>query len=260
MQATREDRVGWALIGLCLLLVAGAFAAAAWVQAGKLEVDPETLCAVDRVLPGHVVFLIDKTDPLPERLVEELTSELHEVRRSLGSGERLSLFMIDERVEDHFSPLFSRCSPGRGDEANELYENPRMIQRVFDRAFGAPVEQALAELVKVTTAPRSPILEAIQLVAAWPPFRDAQSRRLVVVSDLLQNVEELSHYREQAPFAQLAGGAYLERVLPDLGGVDIRLRVVSRPVRTARERPLQDADHAAFWRDYFAATGARLAD
>lgn len=257
MAATREDWLGWLLIGGCLLLVGSAFAAAAWLQAGKQEVDPETLCAVDGVSPAHVVFLIDKTDPLTERRVETLTAELHEVRRALGIGERLSVFLIHDRVEAEFSPLFSRCSPGRGAEANELYENPRMIQRAFDRAFGEPVERALAELVRATTAPRSPILEAIALIAEWPPFRDAKGRRLVVVSDLLQNVRELSHYGQLPPFEELVQGDYLQRVLPDLEAVEVDLQMIERRAGGGRS-VLQDVRHAAFWDGYFAAAGAQL--
>lgn len=258
MAATREDWLGWVLIGGCLLLVGSAFAAAAWLQAGKLEVDPETLCPVDAPPLAHVVFLIDKTDPLTQRRVETLTAELHEARRSLGIGERLSVFLIHDRVETEFSPLFSRCSPGRGAQANELYENPRRIQRVFDQAFGEPVEQALAELVRATTAPRSPILEAIRLVAEWPPFRDASRRRLIVVSDLLQNVDELSHYRPLPSFQELAQGDYLARMLPDLESVQVSLQLIERPVGGAVP-PIQDAEHAAFWDGYFAAAGARRA-
>jgi len=256
LAASRQDWLGWVLIGGCVLLIGAAFGAAAWLQAGKRVVDPETLCPVDGPPPAHVVFLIDKTDPLTHRRVETLTAELHEARRSLGLGERLSVFLIHDRVEADFSPLFSRCSPGRGAQANELYENPRRIQRVFDQAFGEPVEQALAELVRATTAPRSPILEAIRLVAEWPPFRDASRRRLVVVSDLLQNVESLSHYQPLPPFQELARGDYLSRVLPDLEAVEVSLQLIERPVGR-RVRSLQDTEHAAFWDGYFMAAGAQ---
>jgi hypothetical protein len=256
--ASREDWIGGVLIALCVALVAGAFGAAAWLRSVRVEIDPETLCPLDGPPRGHVVFLIDKTDPLSPDRVETLEAELRATRDRLAAGERLSVFLIHERVEQEFAPIFSRCSPGRGEEANELYENPRMIQRAFDRAFGAPVERALAELVRATTAPRSPILEAIHAISVWPPFHDAQPRELVVVSDLLQNVEAFSQYHRLPPFEEVVRGEYLRARMPDLSGVEVRLQRIERAPAWA-EPTLQGEAHAAFWSDYFAAAGARVA-
>ena len=257
MAPTREDWLGWLVIGLCVVVVASAFGVAAWIRSSEIEVDPETLCPLDLAAPMHVVFLIDKTDPLTERLVDELTVDLLGARRSLAAGERLSVFLIDDRVEETFAPLFSRCSPGRAEEANELYENPRMIQRAFDEAFGRPVDAALTELVRATTAPRSPIFEAVQQVGDWPPCRDAARRRLVLVSDLLQNVDELSLYGTPPPFSELMKQDYLQRMLPDLRGVEVSLHVVRRSTRSAKGAG-QASEREAFWQGYFAAAGARL--
>jgi hypothetical protein len=103
----------------------------------------------------------------------------------------------------------------------------------------------------------SPIFEAIQATALrtfGKPDYDGLTKRLVIVSDLLQNVPgELSMYDGVPSFAAFEKISYYSRVRSDLNGVSVLLYYLARP--TVKQ---QDSNHLAFWRDYFQAQGAEV--
>lgn len=138
-------------------------------------------------------------------------------------------------------------------DANELYQNPRMIRLRFEERFGEPLDTLLTDLTKGEVADRSPIMEMIRNVAYKGEFRDETAkRRLILISDMLQHMPEYSHYRTPVDYEAFAKSRYFEQVRPSLPGVEVRVIYL---IRRGRES-IQTAGHAVFWERFFKAAGA----
>src|SRR5690606_14736364 len=115
----------------------------------------------------------------------------------------------------------------------------------------------LDELLAAPDSASSPIYEAIQAVAVRSfgrPEYDGVAKRLIVVSDLLQNVPgKDSHYREVREFDEFGSSAYFSQVRADLDDVRVHLYYMNRSDQSA-----QGAEHIRFWDDYFSAQGAAV--
>ena len=103
----------------------------------------------------------------------------------------------------------------------------------------------------------SPIIETIRYVRnkEFPGAADiASSRRkgdtILIVSDLLQNSDLLSHYR--GPLPPTSG--LPQSFALDLAGIEIGVRYL----RSKRDGHLQTGDHFAWWRKFFAEAGGPM--
>src|SRR5690606_34075213 len=101
----------------------------------------------------------------------------------------------------------------------------------------------------------SPILESIQSVALTSFARAPdRPRRLVVISDMLQHTEDLSHYRGEHNFLAFRASPRWRRLRPDLAGVEVEIFYVWRDTGL----DVQGASHVQFWRDVITEAGGRL--
>lgn len=189
---TRKDKNGVLIIFGVSVVFLLLFALTYRLKASADNFDSMTLCPNNGDYPV-VKLLIDKTDPWEKRDRQRLANIIRRIKDRLAEHERLSIFVLDETGTYSPSPVFDMCSPGRGDQANSLYENPRLIQSKFEEKFAAPLDNMLDELLRPGTAPQSPILETVIGLRG-----SERNVRLVVVSDMMQNTEALSLYRKQA--------------------------------------------------------------
>lgn len=252
---SRANVLGATLLVILLAFVGGMAVLAHYL--GRVEpVDPETLCPTDGGR-AHTVVLIDRTDPLTEEHILLLADALERVTTSLGTDERLSLFLIEGSVAAVPEPIFSRCRPHDGSDVNPLYQNERLLQTAYEETFDKPLGAAVAKLDERVSAPTSPIMEMVRTVAALPSFRDAAGRRrMIIVSDLLQNVAAYSHYRTRPVYEEFRGSRHAAFALPSLHGVEVKL--VYLPNHRAERR--QGRAHLAFWKDYFTDAGASIVE
>ena len=102
------------------------------------------------------------------------------------------------------------------------------------------------------TAPRSPIIEAVDGAVDAPDFGSTvKARRLVIVSDMAQNSPELSEYRGEGSGLEVPDAVRGE-LARDLHGVAVRIHYVRRPELAS----IQTAAQRDFWRDWFTSQGA----
>jgi hypothetical protein len=260
---TRRSRAArrrgqWQVLWGALALIAAVAVAgsAAWLFFGgrDLEPDVKTLCPASGP-KGHVVLLVDRTDPLNFTQKQAFLAYLAEFGRGkVGAGELLSVFVLGEDVASTARPIFEMCNPGRGENKNIWTSNPERIRRQFDEKFLKPMAALADRLQAATPARDSPIMEMLQLVAI-NGFRAGNvmgPRRLFVVSDMLQNTPAFSQYRGDADFDTFRKTLLFPKVKTDLGGVEVELAyLLNAPERQTRR-------HAKFWEDYFREMGARL--
>jgi hypothetical protein len=216
--------------------------------------DPETGCIVGQSTPGqHTVVLIDQTDPLTRTQVAYVKALiLAEYERLKPYGE-LSIRGVRADPDDP-GQTFSRCRLRRGTEVSGVTDNPDMVEAAFKRTVGDVLNRYLDSLRNVPTAEHSPIMEAVDNVADSADFGPTvRARRLVIVSDMAQNSDQVSEYR--GPGSGLDPSPQARETLKrDLHGVTLRIHYVARP----KLAEIQTEAQKEFWRQWFAGQGANV--
>ena len=251
----RDDMLGGALIIVLVALLLSLGALAYYLKQAGLH-DGETPCASDQSVP-HTVILVDRTDPFTDLHTMLLESAVEYGSAALRRGERLSIFLIEARAPVRPAPILSLCKPNDGSDANWLYENATLLRSAFEKQFARPLTALVDQLHEPAQEPASPILETIRAVSLLPSFREAQARRkLIVVSDLLENTARYSHYTTTPDYQNFRRSPYGASVLPSLHGVEVEL--VYLPNQRAQKR--QGRAHLTFWQSYLTEAGARAVE
>jgi hypothetical protein len=200
------------------------------------------------------VVLLDVSDELSEPQLIKIENEIERLRDSLPRWGRIETYVVARGGERLATPVIQLCNPGTGADMNAIYQNPELAQKRWE-AFAQGLRDRVTSLMKLPDTGTSPIFESIQAVALRTfdrPDMDGVPKRLVVVSDLMQNVPgSMSHYQGIPDFKAFAASPYFSRVRADLDGVDVTLLYLDRS-----ELPVQGTAHISFWVQYFAAQGA----
>jgi hypothetical protein len=249
-------------IGAILLAIGALATAGGWlyVKSNELRVatDAETLCRTDGAFPEVTVVLLDLSSTLSEVQKLDLKNELARLRDRVPRFGRIEIFAVDDRAQRLVEPILRLCNPGRGDDMNELYQNPQLARQRWERDYASTLGAAIESLLEMPEAATSPIFEAIQAVALRtfddPALDDVPRRRLVLVSDLMQNVPgKLRMYERIPPFDEFARTPYWLDVKGDLTNVDVTVLYLQRP---SSQRLW--TSQVEFWSRYFAAQGASI--
>lgn len=251
----------WAIasIVLAIALLAGV---GGWLymKSNELRVaaDAETLCRADGALPEVTVVLLDLSSTLSDVQKLDVKNELTRLRDRIPRFGRIDVFAVDDRAARIVEPILRLCNPGRGEDMNELYQNPQLARQRWERDFASTLNGALEKLLAMPEAATSPIFEAIQAVALKtfddPALDGVQSRRLVLVSDLMQNVPgHLRMYDAIPKFDDFARTPYWLDVKADLKNVEVTVLYLQRP--TSQRLWTSQVE---FWSRYFDAQGASI--
>lgn len=223
--------------------------------------DERTLCVISDQLPPHTAIILDKTDEYSKIQSDLIAAAIRRAGDRLTIGERLTLFELD--ADGKFDPRgrFSLCNPGRGAQVNPLFSNPQQIEERYLQRFEGPLDEVLVDLVEPKEAPSSPILEALARLAQTENFSpDAPARRIVIVSDMLQNSETFSAYggggslpEDLAPAIDTAD-AILRKFGDNLRGVDLEIRLIPRD----RQVDMQRGALKNYWDEIFRELGVSV--
>jgi hypothetical protein len=224
----------------------------------RVVADAATLCPVDRAPPEITVVLLDLSSTLSDVQRLDVKNELTRVRDALPRFGRVEVFAVDDRAPRVLEPVLALCNPGRGEDMNEIYQNPQLARQRWERDFARTVDETIASLLEAPESATSPIFEAIQAVALRtfdsPELDGVAGRRLVLVSDLMQNVPgHLRMYDAIPEFDDFARTPYWLDVKADLDGVDATILYLQRPSSVRLWQP-----QVEFWSRYFEAQGASI--
>jgi hypothetical protein len=141
---------------------------------------------------------------------------------------------------------------------NALYQNPQLARQRWERDFASTLDAALEKLLASPESATSPIFEAIQAVALQtfddPALDELHTRRLVLASDLMQNVPgKLRMYDGIPAFEAFKSTPYWLDVKAELDAVDVTVLYLQRP----SSQRLWSAQ-VEFWSRYFEAQGASI--
>ncbi len=252
---------GW-LIGGIAAAIGVLLAGGAWLyfksEELRVAADAETLCRTDGALPEVSVVLLDLSSALSDVQKLDLKNELTRIRDGVPRFGRIEIFAVDDHAPRVLQPLLELCNPGRGEDMSEIYQNPQLARQRWERDFARTLDAAIEKLLGTPEAATSPIFEAIQAVALRtfddPALDDVPSRRLVLVSDLMQNVPgKLRMYDGIPAFDELARSPYWLDVKAELERVDVTVLYLQRPSSQRTWQPQVD-----FWSRYFEAQGASI--
>ncbi len=210
------------------------------------SIDKTTLCPKETGPVAGVVILLDLTDPLSPTQHARLRGILE---AALAEAEANTLFAVGAVRTDptRRGAEFKLCKPLEGKEANELYQNSRLVQDRYRKEFKRPLDSVLEEMLAAEAANRSPIMESLQaLLASTPGFLDAEyPRRVLIVSDLLQHSAAFSFYRGGS-WRTFIRSSESRRQARNMTGIDVEIYRMPRS-----NTKIDIADVEDFWVNYF---------
>jgi hypothetical protein len=239
-----------------VILIGGGAALALKSSSAAVPIDSTSLCPSKQPPSEIAVLLLDVSDRFSEPQRLQLQNQLARFRDSIPRFGLIEMYTVDRLSRRVTEPVVHLCNPGTGDDLNKLYQNPELARKKW-KGFTSKLDADLDRQIAMPPMKTSPIFEAIQATALRTfgrPEYDGLPKRLVIVSDLLQNVPgSLTMYEGVPSFESFAKTPYYSRVRSDLSGVSVLLYYLARP--SVKQ---QDQNHLAFWRDYLQAQGAEV--
>lgn len=261
-----------------LILASSGLGYFVWQDMNTAKAD-ELGCYEQTAPQAHTVALVDSSEPRFDAAQRRdlMTAFGDLFQRDLAFNERFSLIATDaSRIGSVPNPVVTRCGPAHSPADLESVGAARASDAFLERQAAQAFEQDIRphlESVFAINPPdaqrqraESPILEQIQSLSRMPAFsRDAGHKRLIVVSDLLQNTgdAQFCHVQGHLPaFETFRTRPYFERVAPrDLGGADVTIYLLIRGILGEPPYPYCTEDELVrFWRAYFDDAGAGSVD
>jgi hypothetical protein len=226
-------------------------------SAASRPIDYATGCPKDGKYSAVFAVLLDTTDSLSPVQQEIAQKKLDEFGGKVPRYGKLEVFEVRPSSDRLIEPLLEVCNPGRADDTNEWTGNPRLMEKRWLDKFKNPLDKSLkAALSDTVSAKQSPIMEEIQQVSVQAFFETPAktSRRLAIVSDMLQNSAILNQYRHLESFEEFEHQPGFVKVRPELNDVVLTILYVRRSSEFNR----QGKRHVEFWQAFFGASGARI--
>jgi hypothetical protein len=239
---------------ICFCSVAGPPRVSA---AASRPIDYATGCPKDGKYSAVFAVLLDTTDSLSPVQQEIAQKKLDEFAEEVPRYGKLEVFEVRPLSDRLIEPLLDVCNPGRASDTNEWTGNPRLMEKRWHGKFMDPLDKSLRTALSDTvSAKQSPIMEEIQQVSAKAFFETPPntSKRLAIVSDMLQNSAVLNQYHRPESFEEFEHQPGFVKVRPELNDVGVTLLYVRRSSEFNR----QGERHVEFWQSFFAASGARI--
>lgn len=227
----RGDARKYRSMAIVIAILTVVLAGGAWflkARNDRLAMD-EHLCPPNP--DSYLAVLVDVTDPmsLPQR--QDLRNKLEDLKGEIRKGGKISIYKVDTANEKLLTPILEVCNPGDASDVSEMSGDPKAVQKLWNEKFEKPLDQAFQEVAVASGSDTSPILQSIQSVTLTD-LKDRQAkdkpRKLIVISDLLQNTPGLSFYRSVPSADEVVKGREFATARTDLRGVDVELWMLQR--------------------------------
>ena len=230
------------------------------IHPGRL--DDKTLCP-SAGPAALTALLVDTTDPLNAIQRAAVLVRLDRIVSRLQLNEEITVYSVNS-AGDPLKPDFVICRPIKPGEVSELTGNRAIAEQRFEGVFAPRIAAVLAAATSGHAGGRSPIMAAIQAIAVSAfQAADAASasggplpKRLIVVSDMLENSEATNQYKGVPDFQVFKTTPAYARVRSHLDGVAVTILYLRRDDAAA----VQGLTHIRFWNEWFADQGASVED
>lgn len=259
-RAARKDKA----IGFTLAVVGGiiicSLGLAVWWVGQRPSPDPATNCPREGPTSIHLI-LIDQSDPITGLQAQRVRQEITRLKNSANTGTRFDIYSFEGDSHNELQPLLSLCVPQKPEKASDWTENRERVRKRYEQRFSEVVDAAINRLLVASTRPSSPIVESLR-AASQTSFGLIEPGRIplhvTMISDMVQHTAELSHFRADADFDQLARNPKWPTLRPVLKGAEVRVLYLLRPTALRNNRPIQNEGHQRFWERLIAASGGTL--
>jgi len=256
----RLDYLAGAVLALVGLLALGALAGGAWwLKSTRVALDENTNCP--KTGPRSVqVLVFDRTDRISHQQAQQIEQYVKRLMVDAATGQRFDLYTVEGDTQNVLQAVLQICSPGQGKDANDLYENPELIQRRFDVRFAEVLQRTVQELLQDSKRPASPIIESMR-AASITSFGSLESKvpiRLTMISDMVQHSPLSSHLTSAPNFKELSRSQQWRALQPDLRGADVAVLYLLRPKALRAGVPVQNRGHQLFWEELVSASNGRV--
>ena len=231
------------------------------------------LCPVDRPISDEIIVIFDATSPwspIQEAVIER---EFRAFQSQLEAHDKVTLYSLNNVAGPLPEPALSLCHPGTiedvevpllGPSGTVLVTNRDMIKERWEHGFISKLDSIFSLETESAGSDRSLILETIQssAIQAWSAREQERTshRSLLVFSDMLQNSELYSHYRDS--HWTVEDGKHLadfgEAGTQALQGVEVMIFLLDRPTVGVAPGHMR-SDLVGFWDSFFSEQGALLA-
>ena len=193
-QIAKQNQLAIMLMGLAFMGLVGAFWA--FAHFAPVERDKVSLCPKSIRLATQTIIIVDRTDPWSDAQGHLLSIAIRREATRLKPANRFSLIAFDGLAKQHIPPLFDRCHPGTGAQANPLIATPSRIDAIFERSFLKPLKLAIATATHAARAEKTYLVDFISHVAAEAQYSGAVEQiNIVIFSDMAENSDAFSIYR-----------------------------------------------------------------
>ena len=227
------------------VLVALLLGAIGWVAIVFLDepaLDSDTSCPHESgYTQVSLSILLDSTDTYGAGQRLSLINRVWDEVDALDVYDRVKVYQV-ERGEQ--VPLQNLCKPARS-----LQDTP-LQQRFQEARFKELIDEALRSLDGERAI--SPIIESLGWVAANRE-RDKSERRILVVSDLLEYSDVISHYNPDWRRNYEKNRQRIHGQCPNLENARLDLLIAARPAE-----PNQNNDLVEWWLEYLESCGGQV--
>jgi hypothetical protein len=228
----------------------------------KPKFDSATYCPLDGPVSSTAV-IIDTTDSINEKQKVAIENEFSRVLASISRFGQLAIYAAGFQGEVS-KPEFALCNPGSANEIDWLKEGKILAEKRWKEGFLKPLEAVLKKMLTAPPAQKTPLLEAVQSVSllSFGPLRAKEessssyrpTKRLILISDLLQHSEHLSLYGKPPPLQKFLKSEAYRAVRADLRGVEVHILFIRRQTKGNYQNP----ELTRFWEELVAEEGGRI--
>ena len=224
----------------------------------NIPIDTATNCPMTGPM-SYTAIIIDTTDSVSAILRIAIENEFAKVKAQIPKFGALAIYAAGFEGEIS-KPEFALCNPGDTSQMDWRTQGKILVKRRWEEGFQKPLDRVLQKMLSSTETSKTPLLEAIQSVSvqSFGPLRSSDKneipKRLIIVSDMLQNSEHLNVYKQLPPAQQFLKTNAYKSIRSDLRDVEVSIFFIRR--QTSRD--IQGSKLLRFWEELFAVQGGRL--
>jgi hypothetical protein len=253
MTPQQEKKIAWALLPILVCALAGM---GYLYLKPQPQLDPITGCPEDPAAITAVnVILVDATEKLNQVQREDIRQAFTGLLRNAGPGEQFILYDIVSRKKLQLVPRLVSCTlPDSGSPLETLVGGRDVFAQQRSSEMEERFQDTLDAILDTEGEEDSPIMERIQ-AAAVVNFKNSpagSTRRLFIVSDMMQHSTEFSQYRGAVDADRFFKSGFFRKTAVPLDGVDVEIFYIAGAGGVRRLD-----SHLAFWKNYFNRLHAR---